>query len=143
MTKAEEWPQNITTKEIQGLLPNLNDTSASSVLDTIEAWKIKLGNVGIHRDLWGSITLSKLKRKTLLNLQQSVKRDCNLDEICGALENKCDDDEDNDEMIISLPVRNDREEATNCTDNGKDDVGSILRITGQNEKINAKADLAM
>ena len=66
-----------------------------------------------------------------------------MDEICGALENKCDDDEDNYEMIISLPVRNDREEATNCSDNSKDDVGSILRITGQNEKINAKADLAM
>ena len=88
-TEAEERPQNITSKEIQGLLPNLNDTSASSVLDAIEAWKSILGNLGIHRDLWGSITLSKLKRKTLLNLQQSVKRDCNLDEICGALENKC------------------------------------------------------
>ena len=35
--EAEERPQNITSKEIQGLLPNLNDTSASSVLDAIEA----------------------------------------------------------------------------------------------------------
>ena len=80
---------------------------------------------------------------SLLNLQQSIKHDCIFDKICEALENKYDDDEDNDEMIISLPERNGRKEATNCTDNGEDIVGSNIRISGQNEKINAVADSAM
>ena len=79
-------PQKLNTEEIGELLPDFSGTSTPSLLEAKEAWERILMETGVHRDLWGSIVLSKLKGKALLSLQHSVKRDCMFEEICEALD---------------------------------------------------------
>ena len=74
--------KKLNTEEIQELLPEFSRTSALSLLEAKEAWKRILVKTGVHRDLWGSIVLSKLKGEALLSLQPSVKHDYMFEEIC-------------------------------------------------------------
>ena len=66
--KTDTLPQKLNTEEIRELLPEFSGTSALSLLEAKEAWKRILVKTGVHRDLWGSIVLSKLKGKALLSL---------------------------------------------------------------------------
>ena len=75
--KLDTLSQSLITEEIRELLPDFNGTSAPSLLKAKEAWKTILGKTGVHKDLWVSIVLSKLKGKALLSFQHSVKHDCN------------------------------------------------------------------
>ena len=84
--KIDILPRKPNTEEIRKVLPDLSGSSALSLLEAKEAWERILVKAGVHRDLWGSIVLSKLKGKALLSLQHSVKRDCMFKEICEALD---------------------------------------------------------
>ena len=80
----------MSTEIIGELLPDFSGTSTPSLLEAKEAWERILRETGVHRDLWGSIVLSKLKGKALLSLQKSVKRDRMFEEIYKALNDAFD-----------------------------------------------------
>ena len=55
--------RNITDEELQEPLPDFDITSASVLLNAIETWERILGQSGIRRNPWNSITLDKKKKE--------------------------------------------------------------------------------
>ena len=65
--------QNGTDEELQKQMPDFDETSASLLLNANETWERIVGQSGIRRNPWNSLTLNKIKGNEMPSLDHSVK----------------------------------------------------------------------
>ena len=59
---------NISSDQIKSQLPIFNGETSISILDASDTWESILNNAGIHRQMWGSIILERIKEPALSNI---------------------------------------------------------------------------
>ena len=100
--------QNGTDEELQEQMPDIDETSASLLLNAIKTWERMLGQSGIRRDPWDSIALDNVKGNVMYKLDHSAKRNGKSDKIYKAMEDTFDNGEDDDDIIENMPVSNEK-----------------------------------
>ena len=76
---------SVNSDHIKTQLPIFTGDSSLSILDAKQTWQGILKNAGVHRQVWGTIILERIKDPALSNMPLSTRRDGNYDEICSKL----------------------------------------------------------
>merc|ERR1711999_49626 len=76
---------SVNSDQIKSQLPIFTGDSSLSILDAKQTWQGILKNAGVHRQVWGTIILERIKGPALSNIPLSTRRDGNYDEICSKL----------------------------------------------------------
>ena len=73
---------NISSDQVKSQLPIFTGESSLSILDASDTWTNILKSSGIHRQIWGTIILERIKEPALSNIPLTTKREAKYDEIC-------------------------------------------------------------
>ena len=76
---------SVNSDHIKSQLPVFSGDSSLSILDAKQTWQRILKNGGVHRQVWGTMILERIKDPALSNMPLSTRRDGDYDEICSKL----------------------------------------------------------
>ena len=76
---------NISSDQVKSQLPIFNGESSLSILDASDTWMNILKNSGIHRQIWGTMILERIKEPALSSIPLTTKREQKFDDICKEL----------------------------------------------------------
>merc|ERR1712102_101076 len=76
---------SVNSDHIKSQLPVFSGDSSLSILDAKQTWQRIIKNAGVHRQVWGTMILERIKDPALSNMPLSTRRDGNYDEICSKL----------------------------------------------------------
>ena len=76
---------NIPHEQVKSQLPIFNGESSLSILDASDTWESILKNAGVHRQIWGTMILKRIKDPALSNIPLTTRREGKYDEICKKL----------------------------------------------------------
>ena len=76
---------NISSDQVKGQLPIFTGESSLSILDASDTWENILKNSGVHRQVWGTMILERIKEPALSNIPLTTRREGKYDEICKEL----------------------------------------------------------
>ena len=76
---------NINSDQVKSQLPIFTGESSLSILDASDTWENILKNAGIHRQIWGTMILERIKEPALSNIPLTTRREGKYDEICKEL----------------------------------------------------------
>ena len=76
---------NINSDQVKSQLPIFTGESSLSILDASDTWENILKNAGVHRQIWGTMILERVKEPALSNIPLTTRREGNYDEICKKL----------------------------------------------------------
>ena len=66
---------NISSDQVKSQLPIFNGESSLSILDASDTWMNILKNSGIHRQIWGTMILERIKEPALSSIPLTTKRE--------------------------------------------------------------------
>ena len=76
---------SVNSDHVKTQLPIFTGDSSLSILDAKQTWQGILKNAGVHRQVWGTMILERIRDPALSNIPLSTRRDGNYDEICSKL----------------------------------------------------------
>ena len=76
---------SVNSHHIKTQLPIFTGDSSLSILDAKQTWQGILKKAGVHRQVWETMILERIRDPALSNMSLSTRRDGNYDEICSKL----------------------------------------------------------
>ena len=76
---------SVNSDQVKSQLPIFTGDSSLSILDASDTWQEILKNAGIHRQVWGTMILERIKDPALSNIPLTTRREGKYDEICKKL----------------------------------------------------------